>query len=119
MPYKEKNKHVATRSFQAFRIFINHELRDLESVLLDIPDYLTTYGRVVVISFHSLEDRIVKQHFNQLAKGTTLPKWVLLKGDAAHTSYKIIAKKIKATNKEIQQNIRSRSAILRAIEKVN
>jgi 16S rRNA (cytosine1402-N4)-methyltransferase len=114
--FREKSQHPATRSFQAIRIVINNELGDLESVLEDIPDLLKVGGRAVIISFHSLEDRIVKTKFNQLSKPRELPKWVLVTDDVLN--YKVIAKKIKASIAEIDENSRSRSAVLRALERV-
>jgi 16S rRNA (cytosine1402-N4)-methyltransferase len=94
----------ATRTFQAFRIFINDELNLLKEALLKIPGFLRKGGRVVVISFHSLEDRIVKKGFKTLSGQGIL---------------KIITKKpIKPGEKEISENSRSRSGKLRAAEKV-
>lgn len=116
LPFREKGKNPATRSFQAIRIFINNELVDLEQFLTMIPDVLAINGRVVVISFHSLEDRIVKNAFNSLAKVEDLPKWVM--AIPKMPNYKIIAKKVKASGSEIEENTRSRSSILRAIERL-
>lgn len=113
----EKGQHPATRSFQAIRIFINNELSDLEVFLSKITTLLTIGGRVVIVSFHSLEDRLVKTVFNKLATADKLPKWV----DAQDKlpNYKVIAKKIKASNHEIFENTRSRSAIMRSIERIS
>ncbi|MCE3268661.1 MAG: mraW [Burkholderiales bacterium] len=116
MPFKEKGKNPATRSFQAIRIFINNELRDLEQLLAQIPGLLQVGGVMVVISFHSLEDRMVKNAFNNLAKVQNLPKWVM--ADPVLPGYEIIAKKIKANSNEIENNVRSRSSILRAIKRL-
>ncbi|MFN8769555.1 MAG: 16S rRNA (cytosine(1402)-N(4))-methyltransferase RsmH [Neisseriaceae bacterium] len=117
IPFRDKGQHPATRSFQALRIVINNELNDLEQILDDVPDLLSIYGRVVVISFHSLEDRIVKSKFNELSKAKELPKWVIANNEK-DINYKIIAKKVKATDTEINENVRSRSAILRCLEKL-
>lgn len=116
VPVRDKNKHVATRSFQAIRIFINNELAELEQALIKMPDLLQIGGRIVVISFHSLEDTIVKDAFNNLSMGELLPKWVSTPY-LELSKFQIIAKKIKASGSEILQNKRSRSAILRAIER--
>jgi 16S rRNA (cytosine1402-N4)-methyltransferase len=116
MPFIEKGQHPATRSFQAIRIFINNELGDLEQILDTIPKYLNPLGRVVVISFHSLEDRIVKTKFNELSVEEKLPKWINKQVDAPE--FRVIAKKIKASLYETEQNNRSRSAVLRCLEKI-
>ncbi|MBY0378791.1 MAG: 16S rRNA (cytosine(1402)-N(4))-methyltransferase RsmH, partial [Burkholderiales bacterium] len=114
--YKEKGRHCATRSFQAMRIFINNELSDLETILDDITKLLKVNGRVVIISFHSLEDRIVKNYFNLLSKPKPTPKWIMVDNESAN--YQIIAKKIKADLQELNQNVRSRSAIMRSLERL-
>lgn len=116
VPFNKDNIHPATRTFQALRIKVNNELDDLEYFLNAIPEVLNIGGRVVVISFHSLEDRIVKNKFNELSKPKVLPKWVMNSDEKVN--YKIIAKKIKPTNKEINENIRSRSAIMRCLERI-
>lgn len=116
IPYREKSKHPATRSFQAIRIKINDELADLESFLEIVPEVLNHEARVVIISFHSLEDRIVKTQFNKLSQGLKLPKWVMMAD--AMPEYKLIAKKVKPELDELNKNARSRSAILRCLEKI-
>jgi 16S rRNA (cytosine1402-N4)-methyltransferase len=116
MPFKEKGKNPATRSFQAIRIFINNELGDLEQLLTQIPELLAINGIMVVISFHSLEDRIVKNAFNDLARTKNLPKWVMAEPELPN--YEVIAKKVKASASELEENARSRSSILRAIKRL-
>lgn len=116
MPFREKGKNPATRSFQAIRILINNELGDLEALLAQVPDLLSVDGVMAVISFHSLEDRIVKNVFNDLAKVKNLPKWVMATPELP--SYEVIAKKIKASYSELEENVRSRSSILRAIKRL-
>lgn len=91
MPGLERGQNPATRCFQAIRIFINNELGDLEQFLEQIPNYIKNHGRVVVISFHSLEDRIVKTKFNELAKVEDLPKWV--NKTPLASKYKVVAKR--------------------------
>jgi len=116
MPFKERGKNPATRVFQAIRIQINNELGDLEQLLQNIPFALGKNGRMVVISFHSLEDRLVKLKFNELAKGDELPKWAMVKD--TQTEFKVIAKKIKAGTLELDENSRSRSAVMRCLERL-
>ena len=118
---KKEKKHPATRSFQALRIFINQELEALETFLADAPNLLVVGGRLVVISFHSLEDRIVKNAFNGLTKPKELPRGLPIKEkDIKNQIYfRMIAKKLKPGETEIGENIRARSAILRAIERIS
>lgn len=115
--YREKGHHPATRVFQAIRIFVNNELGDLELVLEHMPQRLSKDGRIVVISFHSLEDRIVKNKFTELSSGEKLPRWVMATPKPAN--YRVIAKKIKASDNEVNENTRSRSAIMRCLERIN
>jgi len=101
----------ATRSFQAIRILINEELLELESILSSVLCLLKKGGRLLVISFHSIEDRLVKHHFRDLSKVDTD-----LSGEGS-PNYRLLTKKpIRATREEIQANRRSRSARLRALE---
>lgn len=116
IPFKEAKQHKATRSFQAIRIFINNELGDLETILNKLPTILTTGGRCVIISFHSLEDRIVKNSFNDLVSGQKQPKWVMLEEQVP--KYQIIAKKVRAGKLELANNKRSHSAILRCLKRI-
>jgi len=117
-PYKQKDKHPATRSFQAIRIFINNEIEELKEGLQQAFSVLRTGGRLVVISFHSLEDRIVKRFMREHAKADPYPKNLPIKADSIHSRMKIISKPVKASEKEIQLNVRSRSAVLRIGEKL-
>ena len=101
----------ATRSFQAIRILINEELLELESILASVLCMLKKGGRLLVISFHSIEDRLVKHHFRDLSKVDTG-----LSGKGS-PNYRLLTKKpIRATREEIQANRRSRSARLRGLE---
>lgn len=111
--------HPATRTFQALRIAVNDEIGSLEKALPQAIDILAPGGRLAVISFHSLEDRIVKHFFRQEAKGCICPPTVPV-CQCGHTPrLKILTKHpIKPTEKEIQENPRSRSALLRVAEKV-
>ena len=101
----------ATRSFQAIRMLINEELLELESILASVLCMLKKGGRLLVISFHSIEDRLVKHHFRDLSKVDTS-----LSGEGL-PDYRLLTKKpIRATREEIQANRRSRSARLRGLE---
>lgn len=116
-PRWEKHKHPATRSFQAIRIWINQELADLQQGLDGIMKVLKPGGRMSIISFHSLEDRAVKQFIQQQERGTIVPRGVAVKEDQLEKRLKRVGKAIKPTQTEIEQNIRSRSAVLRVAEK--
>jgi 16S rRNA (cytosine1402-N4)-methyltransferase len=100
----ERRIHPATRTFQALRIFVNHELDDLRALLSAAPQMLRPGGRIVIISFHSLEDRIVKDAFRDGVK---------------QGHYKLLTKKpVTAAQEEVDRNPRSRSAKLRAAERI-
>lgn len=118
IPSWEKHKHPATRTFQAIRIFINQELDDLQNVLDDILDVLGSGGRLVIISFHSLEDRIVKTWINKMAKGDDAPSYIPLSYDQLNKKVKVIGKAIKPSIAEVESNPRARSAIMRIAEKI-
>ncbi|HQQ74736.1 MAG TPA: 16S rRNA (cytosine(1402)-N(4))-methyltransferase RsmH [Pseudomonadales bacterium] len=117
-PAWEKHKHPATRVFQAIRIFINDELGELKKTLVDALDILGAGGRIAVIAFHSLEDRIVKQFFREQSRGREVPRHIPVTGDPEGRTLKLIGKAIKATDKEVAENPRSRSAVLRIAEKL-
>ena len=117
-PRWEKGKDPATRSFQAIRIFINNELGDIEVILDNILEVLAPKGRLVVISFHSLEDRIVKRFIKKQAKGDDFPKGLPVTTSQLNPNVKIIGKAIKASEQELEKNIRSRSAVMRVAEKL-
>ncbi len=118
IPFKKpKEKHAATRSFQAIRIAVNEELSDLEKVLPQALDALNPGGRLAVISFHSLEDRIVKQFIRHHEKGEELPHGLPVKGSHFDAKLKSVGKPVKAGLKELNLNPRARSAIMRIAEK--
>jgi 16S rRNA (cytosine1402-N4)-methyltransferase len=117
VPKKEKHKHPATRTFQAIRIFINRELEDLESGLKTAVQRLAPGGRLVVISFHSLEDRLVKRFMRDLARGPKIPKGVPVTADQEESGYRLIGKASKASEQEIDENVRARSAVMRVLER--
>lgn len=116
-PKWEPNKHPATRAFQAIRIFINRELEDLEAALGQMVDTLSEGGRLVVISFHSLEDRIVKRFMRDQARGQRLPKYVPVIDSDTGKTLNLIGKAVKPSASEVQRNPRSRSAIMRVAER--
>ncbi len=116
---KNYDKHPATRSFQAIRIAINQELEDLELGLAQALDGLIAGGRLAVISFHSLEDRIVKQFIRQHEKGADLPRGLPVKGNRFQARLKSLGKPIKPGLNEVNINPRARSAILRIAEKLS
>jgi len=119
MPFREKNKHPATRTFQAIRIYINNELEDLKSGLEQSLDVLAVGGRLAVITFHSLEDRIVKRYFRDEARGDDLPSNFPITADQLNPRIKLVGKAIKAGDKELATNPRARSAVLRVVEKLS
>ena len=117
VPKKEKNKHPATRTFQAIRIFINRELEDLELGLKAAAEKLSPGGRLVVISFHSLEDRLVKRFMRDLARGPQMPKGVPVTAAEESSAYRLIGKASKAASDEVSDNVRARSAVMRVLER--
>ena len=115
-PVKEKHKHPATRTFQAIRIFVNRELEDLQLCLRESLDVLARGARLVVISFHSLEDRIVKRFMRDAAQGPKLPKGLPVRHVETQGRLRVLGKAIHASAAEVRQNPRARSAILRVAE---
>lgn len=111
--------HPATQVFQALRIAVNDELNNLQKVLPQAYNILSPGGRLAIISFHSLEDRIVKHYFKNLSKGCICPPETPVCRCNNQAKVRLITKKaIKALPKEVSNNFRSRSAILRVIEKI-
>jgi len=119
-PAWEKGKNPATRAFQGLRIFINNELGDLEAGLEAALEALEIGGRLVVISFHSLEDRIVKQFMRRHAKGEadTLPRDLPIIPEKFIPRLKVLGKPQYASAEEVKVNPRSRSAVMRVAEKL-
>ena len=118
VPTREKNKHPATRSFQAIRIFINNELDEISAVLDQVPDMLAPKGRLAVISFHSLEDRIVKRFIRHEYQGEQPPLEFPLAGMDYQPRLRPVGKAIRSGDAEKQQNPRARSAVLRIAERL-
>ena len=116
---REPGQHPATRTFQAFRIFINQELEEITQVLPQAVDSLRTGGRLVVIAFHSLEDRIVKRFMQNAAKADHLPSKLPIRANEVNdATLVIIGKPVKPTDAEIAVNPRARSAIMRIAKKL-
>ena len=107
--------HPATKTFQALRIYLNDEINNLNIGLNKSKDLIKTGGRIVCISFHSLEDRSVKHSF--APKKISYPKEIPLNNEVIK-EFKVVAKKIKPSTSELQRNRRSRSAIMRVFEKM-
>jgi 16S rRNA (cytosine1402-N4)-methyltransferase len=118
-PAWEKHKNPATRSFQAIRIFINNELDEISLGLEQTLEILASLGRLAIISFHSLEDRLVKQFIQKHERGDIYPVGLPVMGNSFNQSLTWVNRKIRPSLQEIEQNIRARSAILRVAEKVN
>ncbi len=116
-PRWEEHKHPATRAFQAIRIFINNELQELSICLEQSLDVLAVGGRLAVISFHSLEDRIVKNFIKKHRSGD-MPEWLPVYEKQLRRRLKCVGKSIRATREEVRVNPRSRSATLRIMEKL-
>jgi len=117
--YKNKKIHFATKIFQALRIATNDELKNIEKVLPLALKFLRPGGRIVVVSFHSLEDRIVKHFFKEESRDCVCPPEVPICQCNHERRLKIITKKpLRASENEIEKNPRSRSALLRVAEKI-
>lgn len=116
-PAWEKHKHPATRAFQAIRIHINEELVSLEKVLEKALAALRPGGRLVVISFHSLEDRLVKQFIQKQSRGDDFPRDLPVPVSALSPRLIKIGKAVKPSELEIRHNPRARSAVMRVAEK--
>ena len=119
-PQREIKKHPATRSFQAIRMYINSELEQIEKALAASLTVLAEDGRLVVISFHSLEDRLVKQFMRKHSQGKQVPRGlpvseaVLNKGK----KFTLIGRKLKPSKSEVEENARSRSSVLRIAKRL-
>ena len=118
VPTRERSKDPATRSFLAIRIFINRELEDLQLCLRQLHDVLAPGGRVVIISFHSLEDRIVKRFMRDMSKGDQLPFDLPITHVEIKHKWRLMGKAVRASEAEIAANVRARSAIMRVAERL-
>ncbi|MHC5251424.1 16S rRNA (cytosine(1402)-N(4))-methyltransferase RsmH [Listeria kieliensis] len=118
-PARRKGGHPAKRIFQAVRIAVNDELSAVEDSLADALTMLRKNGRISVITFHSLEDRIVKQIFQEAAKGPEVPRGLPVLPDEYQPDFKLVTRKpILPSVEEVEHNNRARSAKLRVIEKI-
>ena len=119
-PKREKKKHPATRSFQAIRIYVNSELEEIHKVLDGALDILAIGGQLSVISFHSLEDRIVKRFIRKQEKGRVYPAGLPLTEDQMQSgkTLKAIGKALKPSEREVEENPRARSSVLRVAKKI-
>jgi 16S rRNA (cytosine1402-N4)-methyltransferase len=120
---RENKQHPATRTFQAMRIYINQELEELSLVLPQCVELLNPGGRLVVISFHSLEDRIVKRFMRAAASSDELPRGVPLREKEiqrlSKQKLKLIGRAKRSEEQEVAMNIRSRSAVMRVAERIS
>jgi 16S rRNA (cytosine1402-N4)-methyltransferase len=120
-PKWEAHKHPATRCFQAMRIFINEELQELTSCAEQCKEVLKMGGRLAIITFHSLEDRLVKQLVKEKATAAALPRYFPIMPEQSGKKaavFRAVQKAIKPSALEVKENPRSRSATLRVMEKV-
>ena len=117
-PAWERGKHPATKAFQAIRIFINCELEDLEALLGQVIDSLKVGGRLVVVSFHSLEDRRVKRFIRDQEQGIKLPKNLPIRDIDRGVRLVKVGKAIEPATSEVSGNVRSRSAVMRIAVRV-
>ena len=119
MPRPKNNRHPATRSFQAIRIHINQELAQIRQLLETVLDILKIGGRLLVISFHSLEDRLIKRFIKAQSTGPKLPRGLPLRDSEIDSQIRLRAwgKAIKAGSSELSSNPRARSAVLRVAER--
>ncbi|MBS0484300.1 MAG: 16S rRNA (cytosine(1402)-N(4))-methyltransferase RsmH, partial [Proteobacteria bacterium] len=119
---RESIRHPATRTFQAIRIFLNRELEELSLVLPQCVELLNPGGRLVVISFHSLEDRMVKQFMRKCASADELPRGVPLREKdvqrLSKQTLRVIGRAVRPGEPEVAENARARSAVMRVAEKV-
>jgi len=117
-PAWEKGKHPATRAFQAIRIHINGELDDLGRLLEQVLELLAVGGHLAVISFHSLEDRLVKRFIKQQTRGDDVPAYIPVTAAQSRQRLRPLGKAVQAAEPEVTNNPRARSAVLRAAEKM-
>ena len=119
LPRPKNNRHAATRSFQAIRIHINQELAQIQQLLESVFDILKIGGHILIISFHSLEDRLVKRFFKTQSTGRKIPRGLPLRDSEFDSGIRLksVGKAIKASAAELELNPRARSAVMRFAER--
>ncbi|PCI60913.1 MAG: 16S rRNA (cytosine(1402)-N(4))-methyltransferase [Gammaproteobacteria bacterium] len=119
-PQREIKKHPATRSFQAIRIYINSELEQIEKALAASLEVLAEDGRLVVISFHSLEDRLVKQFMKKHSQGKKVPRGLPIMEVELQKGKKLalVGRRLKPSKDEVSENVRSRSSVMRVAQRL-
>ncbi len=119
VPTRERNKHPATRTFLAIRMHINRELEELEVFLPQCVELLRRGGRLVIITFHSVEDRLVKQFMRKATVGAPGPLDLPYRTSDYQPTLKIVGKAIRPDFQEVKNNRRARSALMRVAEKIS
>lgn len=117
VPAVEKNRHPATRAFQAIRMYVNNELNELAAALAQAPQVLRSGGRLAVISFHSGEDRIVKRFIKDQSGADPYPAYLPIPAAQARPKMRAVGRPLRPTQEEVNANPRSRSAVLRVAER--
>jgi 16S rRNA (cytosine1402-N4)-methyltransferase len=118
VPTRERGQDPATRTFQAIRLYVNRELEEIEQALPQALEALAPRGRLAVISFHSLEDRIVKRFIQREARGEQPPPGMPVRAAEIRVRLKLLGKPVRAGDEEVARNPRARSAILRVAERL-
>ena len=119
LPKTNSKKHKATKTFQAIRIHINRELDVLKEALFSSYHILAPHGRLVLITYHSLEDKVIKDFIKHTDKKYTTPKNLPIREEFLTKMFKVVDKFIKPSRDEVDENIRSRSAKLSILERVD
>lgn len=117
IPRRDRHKHPATRTFQALRIQVNDELAELETCLGAVIELLAIGGRIVVVSFQSLEDRVVKRFLKRMEKGDELPSRLPVRDHRLNRRLRLLGR-VRSTVEEVARNPRARSSIMRMAEKL-
>ena len=118
LQHKKENK-VLAQIYQAIRIEVNQEIEALKELLLQTPELLKKGGRLSFISYHSLEDRLVKRYMRDMARGDAVPAGVPVLDSALNRRMRLLGKAVRASAEEVAANPRARSAIMRVAEKIN